>query len=264
MSFVEEAIRILSNNHALDLEDGVDHPKKVRGHCRLASGIETTFVSAFCDNLRASINPHIPFNQFFYIPSRPAESLVGYDLSIGDYRTQARARTMHKVVYETWCDKDWGWSLGYELNNRNEPRGDYSHIITLLQNYQNHPDLVPYLVLHVCYCIHDYRRMGIGYADFQLPSFDSLLRTVVISLPALFVQVDDWNRISDQEDFRFTIRKQSPVREENESPQDYLDRLSQKDQFTVEIQPGNSQLENCILTLDEFCAEISHLENRNG
>lgn len=258
MSFVEEAIWILSDEHALDLEGGVDHPKKVEGPCRIASGIETTFVSAFCDYIRTSINLEIPFHKYFYIPSRPAESLVGYDLSIGRYETQRRIRTMHKVVYETWCDQEWEWSLA---NRRPRPTSDYSHFITLLRQYKNHPNLIPYLVLHVCYCIHDYRRMGKEYEGWQIPPFSSILRTVIISLPNLCEQLEGWEQAINQDGFRISIRKQVLEKDDNETIHEYLIRISQKNNYSVIIQPGDLLLDDCILTFDEFCEEIIDQEN---
>ena len=49
----------------------------------------------------------------------------------------------------------------------------------------------PFLVIHVCYCVHDYRRMGfVGSNKHSIPSFDSPLRTIIIDLAALHDALD--------------------------------------------------------------------------
>jgi len=194
------------------------------------------------------------------MPSRRAESKVGYDISIGCYNSNCRIRTMHKLVYRRWCDEEWTWCLS-KFYRPDQISGDYRHLETLLENYKGHdhyPRLIPYLVLNVCYCIHDYRRMGANYKDWQIPPFDSLLRTIIVDLSAI-CQMDNWQNALQCPDFELVVSKCAPRQKKSESVQEYLRRISKKELFEIRIEPNGAQLKDCVLTFDELCCEIEKI-----
>jgi hypothetical protein len=263
VSLVSQAINKLSQGHSL--ARGIDFAK-VSGDCGLASGTETTFVAMFCSYIKQylttrSIGTSPEFHEFFYIPSRPAESKVGYDLSIGWHHSDQRIRTMHKVLYARypWCDEAWEWTLTPSFDAEGHPSEDYGHLLTLLDVHEQYPALVPYLVLNVCHCIHDYRSMGAIYNEWQLPPFSSLLRTIVVNLTAVCRDLPDWRVMLQDPGFRFVVVKQAPRQEEGEPAQEYLHRIGEKRLFSVRVEPCDRELNNAVLTLDDLCQRIERL-----
>jgi len=257
VSLVAEAVADLSEDHSLE---AVDIAKTQSGRrCRLESGVETAFVAVFCNYIwqhLATSGAEPPFHEFFYIPSRRAEKKVGYDLSIGHFSSDDRIRTMHKLVYRRWCDQKWQWSVSAAFDTDGRPYRTYGHMGTLLQVYAAGDTLEPYLVLHVCYCIHDYRRMGVAYEGYRIPSLDSLLRTVIISLHAVSGQIPGWQDIVESPDFKLMVRKAAPERSDYETSGQYLARIATKDQFEITVEPGNIHLSDCVLTLHQLCDRI--------
>lgn len=253
MSLVAEAAKALSDNHSLDPD--VDRRKTSgRTRCRLASGVEVNFVAMLCSylvgHLSATRHYSPRFHEFFYIPNTRAEARVGYDLSIGQVSSHFRIRTMHKLVLARWCDQKWQRSVSASFDVNGRPYRTYGHLTTLLEEYDRHPNLEPYLVFNVCYCLHDYRRIGVDYDGYPIPALDSLLRTFIISLDAI-----PRDAVLDS-GFRLTVIKNAPSRREHESPREYLGRIADKELFDIRVRPGNIQLSDCILSLDDFCARI--------
>jgi hypothetical protein len=254
MSLVATAVDRLSENHSLDPD--VDRAKTSTGRsCQLASGVEANFVAMLCnyfvDHLSATRHHFPQFHEFFYIPNTRAEGKVGYDLSIGQFSSDFRIRTMHKLKFRRWCDQKWQWSVSASFDEHNRPYRTYGHLRTLLEEYDHHPNLEPYLVLNVCYCLHDYRRMEVNYEDYcQIPALDSLLRTAIISLRAI-----PRDALLDS-GFKLTVTKNAPLQREHELPREYLARIADKELFDIMVKPGNIPLYDCILTLDDFCARI--------
>lgn len=257
MSVISETIRILTDRHSLN--QVTDFPK-VRGGCRLASGVETTFMALFCSHIMRVLDwPPALFHEHFYIPSRPAEGRVGYDLSIGNYTTENRVRTMHKVLSNgIWCDQPWAWSISATFDANRTPQGDYRHLRTLLRAFDEFNQLPPYLVLNVCYCIHDYRRMGTTYEDWQIPPFTSLLRTVILPIYRIAEQVRDWQEVLHDPNFNLTITKQAPQKREKEPTNDFLQRIAARDLFEVRVEPADIVLKDAILSFNDFCIELDN------
>jgi hypothetical protein len=257
VSLVEEAVADLSNDHWLET---VDIQEKRRGRpCRLESGLEASLVAGLCNYIwqhLATNGAEPPFNQFFYIPSTRAEKKVGYDLSIGHYPSEFRIRTMHKVLLSNWCDETWEWLVSSSVNARDRHSPDYRHLTTLLRSYSDNPNLVPILVVNVCYCLHEYRRMGATYEGYRIPSIDSLLRTAIIPLFAVPGQIPGWQDIVESPDFKLTVSKAAPGRLDGEMAGEYLARIAAKDQFEITVEPCNIHLSGCVLTLDELCDRI--------
>ncbi len=197
MSIVEDAIERMTNH---GLNSVTDRPRVFSRDCKLLSGEEPYFVALLSNNIQQHLALNglvIPYEQLFYSPSRYTEWMVGFDLSIGRINTVHRLRTMHKVLYGNWCDSSWKWE--------NEPN-DNLHMATLIANCHRHNSLLAYFVLHICYCVHDYRRMGLPSDEgWALPPFPSLLRTVVVDLVGLSKRSDtlkriDWQNMADRFD----------------------------------------------------------------
>jgi hypothetical protein len=232
--------------------------------CRLASGIETTFVSLTVHQLKKHLEAHgyyVNYQQIFYIPSLIAENTGGFDLSIGLFSNRSRIRTMHKVLYgirpNRWCDESWIWHIKHTLGKNGEPSGDYRHLGELVKNHnESNGVFQPYLVLHVCTCIHEYRRMGIVYNGIKTPDFYSPLRTIVIDLREItnvFTQ-KEWSEVYGSIDFNLVVSKRIPDVIPDESAQDYLDRSAMPDLFEVHLGTNIVVRQIPVLTAEQLFA----------
>lgn len=266
MSVLKEAIVALSDNH--NLMPGIDSNKKRRREeddCPLSSGIEYSFVGVFCQEILREIahgNP-IEYHHIFYISNLKAEAKVGYDLSIGNYLQSDRVRTMHKVINERYCDQPWTYRFKYGRNESGEFTGDYGHFMKLLYEHQGdleHPgaQIFPYLVINICHCIHDYRRMGTIYEPEQLtmPSFRSLLRTIIVDLIALRDQIDRLGIDPLSNRFFFKISRRPEKRLPDEISPHYITRITNKTNLYLECGGQNIHPQNLILSFDEFIQQI--------
>jgi len=228
--------------------------------CRLASGIETTFVALMAHWLvqRLQADGHMmSFQEIVYMPSRRAERQGGFDLSIGEFTSRTRVRTMHKVLYgrrgfNRWCDESWNWSI------RNTGRGDWCHLKALLASYADERVFQPFLVLHLCFCVHEYRRIGKLVGNLRVPDLDSPLRTVVVDLGTVVDQLgdNDWHMLVEAEGFQLQIAKQAPEQKSREEPQEYLDRIAGRELFRACVTGGDSEVNLPILTLDQLYARV--------
>lgn len=180
MATLGDVLSKLTGNHALD--PIMDAPRVNSQDCKLKSGEESLFVTFFCHELQQRLvgaGVVKPFHHLFYCPSRKTEWRLGFDLSIGRNKTEGvaspRYRTMHKLVTGRCCDGRWTCSLKDD---------DALHMAVLMAAQQGICDrLWPYLVIHVCLCVHDYRRMGCEADKEQvIPSFRSPLRTIIVDL----------------------------------------------------------------------------------
>ena len=256
MSVLEVAIDELSNQH--NVRNGIDSIYKVNweeGECPLTSGIEYSFVGLFCQEiLQRTIQLNLPsYNHIFFIPNLRAESKVGYDLSIGFYEQDRRVRSMHKVINKKWCDRRWTYRINYSQNEK----GDYGHLNKLLNPFQPDPELpevqiFPYLVINICYYIHDYRRMGALFRDWNLPSFDSLLKTIIFDLHSLQDQLDILRIPLNSNDFYLRISRVPEKINPGEAQGDYIARIANKDNIRIECSGHIIESQDVILSFDEF------------
>jgi hypothetical protein len=154
------------------------------GNCPLASGIEHVFVfETACRALEAvkEVIPAALYHHVMYSPWINIEPKCGFDLSIGHFERPNRLRLMHKIITcsaagAKWCDEDWSW------NSRDEDRNRL-HMEKLLLTHKRNPIYQPYIALHVCYCIHEYRRMGkTGSHNRHIPGFEDPRRTAIVDL----------------------------------------------------------------------------------
>jgi len=268
MSILAPIIGELSGDH--NLIPGIDSEKKrFQGadgnRCRLSSGIEYSFVSLFCDEIiRRLPQQNLPqYQHIFFIPNLKAEAKVGYDLSIGHYSQNSRVRTMHKVVNEKYCDQPWSYRFRYARNRRGEDAGDYGHFKKLLDAHQEdleHPvaQISPFLVINICYCIHDYRRMGALFEPEQLtiPPFESLLRTVIVDLRILREHITRQNIDISSAQFYLKLSRRPERRLPQESSQEYIAKIANKANIRIECSGGVIDPANVILSFGEFLQQI--------
>jgi hypothetical protein len=254
MSFVSDAIAEMTRDHSLD--PATDYCKS-QDDCKLKSGHEVTFVSLIANllfsNLQESSEENLKYHEWVYMPSRRAEARTGYDLSIGKYDQPRRIRSMHKLLLR-WCDDVRSWSL-------NPGHRDHKHLIQLLDNYLHSPDARPYLFLHVSYCVHDYRRMGVNYGDITLPEIKSLLRTLIIPFKNL---ADKIGMGPELEKISLIYNRDTYYRR-RELPQRNLDRLSNPRNHHARVYlNGEEFLELPIVSLSQWQAEaVAFLLNKD-
>jgi hypothetical protein len=274
MSILEGIVDKVSNHH--DLIPGIDTNKRQRrdddDRCGLASGIEYSFVGLFCEEIIRRLPEQIlpPYHQIFFIPNLKAEAKVGYDLSIGYYSQHQRVRTMHKVLNERWCDKRWTYRFNYERARNERYKGDYGHFIALLDPPREdleRPDVqvFPYLVINVCHCIHDYRRMGLVDQDtrLEIPSFDSLLRTIIVDLGSLKERIDALAIDALSDEFYLRVFRRPEQILPDEEPQNYMTRIANKNNLRIECSKHPIDHQNVILTFDEFFGRVDWVELLN-
>lgn len=264
MSVLKPIIAQLSNNH--NLTPGIDSNKKRmrrtdRDQCPLSSGIEYSFVNLFCDEIirRLSLQNQHSYQHIFFVPNLKAEAKVGYDLSIGHYRQNRRVRTMHKVINERYCDQPWSYRFKFDQTQSGEATGDYGHFLNLLNPRSADFELRvvnirSFIVINICYCIHDYRRMGIisEHHQIEVPAFSSLLRTIIVDLQALREQISLQNIDVSSDQFYLKISRRPEEKTRDESPSDYLARIANKNNIHLECATRLIVSENVILSFDEF------------
>jgi hypothetical protein len=180
MTMLGELLDELSEGHSLD---PITDTKRVDSQrCELESGEESLFVTMFSHELQATLfgnGVRFPFHHLFYCPSRATEWKLGFDLSVGRNKVpktpSPRIRTMHKLVTGRFCDGKWTCLFKDD---------DALHMALLMGAQQaTYEHLYAFLVIHVCFCVHDYRRMGHAVDEERvIPSFASPLRTIIVDL----------------------------------------------------------------------------------
>lgn len=227
-------------------------------NCNLSTGIEATFVTVMAHQLMQRLQPRgceLGLHEVIYIPNLRAEARGGFDLSIGRSLERPRVRTMHKLLYgcaefNHWCDENWNWSI-------RRGSGDWDHLRTLLANFAREYErrsFQPFLVLNVCYCLHEYRRMGRLIADVPVPEFDNPLRTVIINLGEIVDQLgaNGWQEMLEAEEFELQVEKQAIAQELNEAPQKFLEKLSDRNMFTATAAGNGLEVSLEVLTFQQL------------
>jgi len=161
---------------------------------------------------------------------------------------------MNKLLLE-WCDKVNSWNMGPGSK-------DHEHFKRLYEDWEKSPEssanISSYLVLHKCYCIHDYRRMGLrfyGY-DFDIPGIETLLRTCIIPLVPVFAFCKKENVSLDDLSIKYSMN--SNVRMDSEKPVKYLSRIGAKENHSCTLSWKGQEEEIPVLLLAEFCSEAIH------
>lgn len=144
--------------------------------CFLSPGIEHLFVWMAATRFVQAAADALP-NSVIYAPHTRVEQ--GFDLSVGHFDQEKRLRFMHKLLYgrdanSSWCDEKWVWTTREKRARR--------QLLQLVSAYERRQSLDPYLVIHVCYCLHEYRRMGAIIDGVRIYPFEDCHRTVVVCL----------------------------------------------------------------------------------
>lgn len=246
MGILRSALAHVTDRHALD--EAVDSNEK-RNHngCSLASGIEYSFVNLFCYELmksRSFIDSNF-YHKLFYIPNLQAEAKVGFDLSIGNYTQLNRIRTMHKVLSERFCDESWVFNISRDS-------GDYRHLSQLIESSEN---ISPFLILNICFCIHDYRRMGdsfpVGDRLIINPQFNSLGRTIIINLRELNNRI---NNFLSNDNFNLSIIRQLRSLNNFQNSMEFLNTLEDEENILIQFCGENISTENIVMGFNEFAS----------
>ncbi len=254
MSLLSETIYNASNGHAVDeIIDACRGQPAENGNdpCELRTRLEFDFVGLIADKLLGEIrhrtNIGFSYHDWIYIPNLRAEKKVGCDLSMGRIDHSDRIRSMHKVI-NSWCDKQKRWSLS--------KKHDRNHLWSLIRDSRRSDcHIKPYLVLHTCYCLHDYRRMGLEFDGFTNPDPDSLLRTVIIPIEPLARLEEINERTKDLLDLKY--HRRTNTRLKNESSQDYLERISSLGNHHCSVIVNERTVELPVLTLEQYIQEAA-------
>ena len=154
--------------------------------CQLTPGLEGLFVAEIASHFYHYIQLQKlqwTFNQFVYMPSTHAERKCGFDVSFGhfDNESKRRVRLMHKLIID-WCDTNWKWDSNKEVNYKTKVHRCADHISKLVTQARDSEGRIrPYLSFSVCYCLHEYRRMG----QKGIPAFEDIRRSIFIDLSPL-------------------------------------------------------------------------------
>jgi hypothetical protein len=147
--------------------------------CPIAPGIEDLFRSQLAHTVICHLwrkKKPVSFHDVIYSPHATKEN-GGFDLSIGQFDLEPRIRTMQKLInlrQKVWCDQPWNWST-------DDDRTALYQLCSLFKTYLdpiNKQMHEPFLVINVCFCLHEFRRMG----KPGIPGFMDLKRTVVVDL----------------------------------------------------------------------------------
>ena len=164
-----------------------------KGTCSLAPGIEHLFVFqtalAALEELKTTMQEIAP-SQVVYMPHSRSEK-GGFDLSLGTIESGKRVLSMHKLRKHSWCDSSWSWKSSSD-------RTSHGQIIKLVNHYAKR-DHLPFLALHTCYCVHEYRRMGCRVNGVEVPRFSAHIRSVFVDLRPIR-RLKDWdNRLRSRQ-----------------------------------------------------------------
>jgi hypothetical protein len=262
---VEQAIWQMSAEHSTDERIDVDRFKaKSRHLCQIGTNDETRFMNLFFLHVlnQMGAGEHLPqLHKFYYTPHRRSERLLGCDMSIGFYKDPNRINTMHKLLNEKWCDQTWGWSSALDAEER--ASADTNNIRTLLTRKREKNELLlPYLVIHVCYCVHEYRRMTnrAPSGDFPIPGIESNLRTAIIDLQKLMEATKTWDVDVDHEQFQVAVarRLKGPLDKWDSYPA-YVKAFDELSYLSATIYPSGVEVTDCFVSVEAFCAQAKEL-----
>jgi hypothetical protein len=195
-----------------DTDLGLSPCQTANAACVLAPGIEHLFVTKTANYLVARLNKELDaswlFQELVYCPHQTSEKKCGFDLSVGHYQRPNRIRTMHKLHFGTkqvhpWPDEDWTWST---LDGNAKERDRIKrHLLLLLDVYKERGFYEPFLALHLCFCVHEYRRMREDEPGHLIPSFVDPLRTVIVDLRPL-ARLVEYKPVINAEHFGILIQ----------------------------------------------------------
>ncbi len=169
----------------LDTEPGMN-PSGGTPHCGNKEALEDLFVSATANWFAAETK--LPFQEVVYAPNRWIERDCGFDLSIAPVNsTRLRLRIQNKIE-ASWCDASNNISFHASrfegTTERWTDENRLHHQVRLLCSMypESKERAYPYLMVHQCFCLHEYRRMGRKVSEIYVPNLGDKLRTMAIDL----------------------------------------------------------------------------------
>lgn len=164
------------------------------GGCQLAPALEALFAGMLSQKLASrvlQIRPDWKESEVLYAPHLRSERRVGFDYSAGHFCGPKRVRWMHKHASK-WCDADLRWNP----KSADKPRCR-NHALLLLDQLRREPkNMRPFFILSLCFCLHEYRRMGRN----GVPAVEDSRRWVIADLRPLAGWTEDQIRAGS---FRF-------------------------------------------------------------
>jgi hypothetical protein len=181
--------------------------------CDLSGGIEHLFVALTAHHVYRQawmVEGNLAFQHVIYSPHTTVEGQGGFDLSVGHYKRPYRIRSMHKLLHAArphvpWCDEEWTWSTADCHDNT------HKHINSLISTYNQSALYEPYLILHVCYCLHEYRRMGTSFGQVTIPPFTDIVRTIIVDLRPVR-DVADWENGIAEKRYAILVRHETGLK----------------------------------------------------
>jgi len=180
---VQEAV---GNDPILDTHlDPCQSGENKPSDCKLAKGLEGLFVAEIASRFHQALRENKPewgFHQCVYMPSTRIERKCGFDVSFGrfDHPLNRRVRLMHKLI-RCWCDDSWEWHSNKEKDSEGVHRAA-DHIFNLVNQCRlSGGRISPYVSCNVCFCLHEYRRMG----SAVIAPFEDTRRSLFVELSPL-------------------------------------------------------------------------------
>lgn len=200
--------KLLTNS--IDDTPGLSPCQLKKGDCPLAPGIEHLFVACLAERALERVRADedsITFEDIIYSPHSSIEGKCGFDLSIGHYDRPCRVRLLHKLVGGKWCDLAWEWTSRDDIQT-------HRHLMKVLSVYEDPACkglYEPFICIHVCFCVHEYRRMGAKCARTTIPRFEDPSRTVVVDLRPI-IEIAGWKQFVTAPDSRLVVHRH-PVKQ---------------------------------------------------
>ena len=203
--------------------------------CPIAPGIEDLFRSQLAhtvvSHLSGAKERAVPFHEVVYAPHATKEN-GGFDLSFGQFNLEPRIRTMQKLInlkYKVWCDQPWGWST-------DDDRTALAQLCSLIETFANPENKrlhEPFLVINVCFCLHEFRRMG----KPGIPDFEDQRRTVIVDLRSVADCADFTDSLESITDL---VKSLSDKSKKDQRPQLNEKLKSFNTRLTVSFDPARS------------------------
>lgn len=186
-SLIAKAVHDDAKKHVdFDAQPGMNTCRGVP-KCGNAEALEDLFVAATAHWFADKLN--LPFHEVIYAPNRIVERRCGFDLSVGQFNSKKiRIRIQSKIV-PTWCDvknsirldarqhdgtPKTQWTSANRLHRQAELLGSICA--------ESKQRAFPYLMVHQCFCLHEYRRMGRSLGTVEVPRLEAGLRTLAVDL----------------------------------------------------------------------------------
>lgn len=148
--------------------------------CGNEEALEDIFVAAtahwFANQLKA------PFHKVIYAPNRRVEERCSFDLSVGLVNTTKIRLRIQSKIYTGACDVAQTIIIP-RPSKATKPDRVVRQVEELCNVFRKSKGVArPYLMIHQCRCLHEYRRMGTVVDKIPVPALDHALRSIAIDL----------------------------------------------------------------------------------